>query len=206
MKQVSLEHYDFRSYESAERFTSYWHQIDSALAFNAEKILEIGKGSGVFSALSALSGLQVTTLDIDVELRPTVAGSVLSLPFANDSFELTVAFQILEHLPFEMLTAALSEMQRISSKGILISLPDVGSSLFGTLKLPFLNKLHFQIPHHRIFKPQHRFTGEHYWEINKRGYSLGHTMEQISKAGLTCRHTWLNHYHPYHRFFDLRRS
>lgn len=206
MKQVSLEHYDFGSYESPERFTSYWHQLDSTLAYSAERILEIGKGSGVFAALASRFGLKITTMDIDLELQPTVAGSVLALPFTYNSFELTVAFQILEHLPFEMLTLALSEMQRVSSKGILISLPDAGTSLYGTLKLPFLQRFHFQVPHYRVYKPLHQFTGEHYWEINKRGYSLQRTMEQISKAGLTCRYTWLNQHNPYHRFFDLRRG
>ncbi|MDR2260270.1 MAG: hypothetical protein LBE06_04915, partial [Azoarcus sp.] len=56
----------------------------------------------------------------------------------------------------------------------------------------------------------HTFDGEHYWEINKRGYSLKTVMNAIKKSGEDAGFTLEKHYrvfeNPYHHFFVLKKT
>lgn len=204
MKQVDTSHYDYLRYESPERFTSYYYQLRAVLDRRPASVLEIGRGSGIFQALAAHAGITAYSVDIDVQLRPSVCGSVLALAFADASVDLCVAFQILEHLPFATLARAAGEIARVCRDGAVISLPEHGNAAM-TLSLPYVRKLRFTLPRVSVFKPRHRFDGEHYWELNKRGYDTRRVIAVFQDAGLACERTWLNPYNPYHRFFQFRR-
>ena len=49
---VGLDHYSFSTYITKKRWTSYWHQLDEVYRLHPNSILEIGKGSGIFSIIS----------------------------------------------------------------------------------------------------------------------------------------------------------
>lgn len=201
--QVNKNHYNFESYESEARFTSYFHQVKAVNMLCPESLLEVGKGSGFFTALIRNMGVNVCTLDLAFDLKPTVVGSVLNLPFPDSSLDACVAFQMLEHIPFDEFGTAISELMRVSKKGIAISLPDFGN-IGIVLSIPYTRKLHFS---HRALpiRPKHRFDGEHYWEINKSEYPLKRILRVIEQAGFVCQKTWLNPYNPYHRFFVIKK-
>lgn len=202
--QVSTNHYGFLEYESEARFSSYYHQIKSLLELKPESVLEIGCGSSTFSSLIKSLGLTAYSVDFDVNLKPTISASVLDLPIKDNSIDVAVAFQVLEHLPFENFYHCLSELCRISKTGVVISLPDFGN--FGVVfSIPYVRKLVFSF-HVLPFLPKHKFDGQHYWEINKKGYSLKKIASVIDSAGLVCMKTYLNPYNPYHRFFVLKKK
>lgn len=203
MKQVEKSHYRFQNYENEARFTSYYHQLKAVFELKPETLLEIGGGTGCFLALARNSGITTWSADVDVELQPTVAASVLQLPFKEGVVDVCVAFQVLEHLPFDSFQRALLELARVSKAGVVISLPDFGNAGM-VLSFPYVRKLIFSF---RVlpFMPKHRFDGEHYWEISKSGFSLKKIMQAFSESGLDCTGSWLNPYNPYHRFFVLKK-
>jgi ubiquinone/menaquinone biosynthesis C-methylase UbiE len=205
MRQVNRNHYAFASYESEERFTSYYHQVQAVLRLDPKLVLEIGVGSGTFTALMKSLNIDTFTIDIDSDLDPSACGSILQLPFRDNSVDVCTAFQVLEHLPFECLRPALMELGRVSRKGVVISLPEFGNTAF-VATIPFIRKLRFAGRALTFWYPKHRFDGEHYWEINKRGFRLRAVTAEMACNGLTLRDTWLNPYNPYHRFFVLQKD
>jgi protein-L-isoaspartate O-methyltransferase len=76
-KQVDKSHYEFGKYVPKPRWASMWHQLDEVIKLNPERVLEIGPGPGLFKALAGAMGIHVETLDLDPDLKPDHAASVL---------------------------------------------------------------------------------------------------------------------------------
>lgn len=205
-KQVSKDHYGFESYITRYRWSSLWHQLSEMIKLEPKRILEVGPGSNIFKAVATELGYTVQTADIDPDLDPDHICSLTNLPFDNDSFDLTCAFQVLEHLPFKDSVLGFAEMARISSKAIIISLPDAQKSWLVLFQVPFFGTCQFHITLPQFIRLGHKFDGQHYWELNKRGFALGDVIkifEQASKFRLEK--TYRVASHPYHRFFVFQK-
>jgi SAM-dependent methyltransferase len=88
------------------------------------RLLDVGSADG--PSVGWLAAPQKISLDLDARgLRPPlgVCGSVLALPFADESFEVVGAFDVLEHLEPE--DRALAELHRVLRPGgrLLLSVP-----------------------------------------------------------------------------------
>jgi len=148
--------------------------------------------------------VKIETLDLDPDLKPDHIGSATNMPFADAAYDVVCAFQMLEHLPYEASLLAFSEMVRVSRGHVLISLPDAKPVWQYRIQIPM-----FGIHDFLINKPQfgalvHEFDGEHYWEINKLGYSLDRIITDFStKAKLI--NTYRPTENPSHRFFVFKR-
>lgn len=199
-KQVSKSHYEFSRYMIKARWASIWHQVDEVMRLHPEKVLEIGPGPGMFKLICANFDLKVETLDLDPELAPDHVGSATDLPFADNSYDVVCGFQMLEHLPYELALQAFKEMARVSKRNIVISLPDAKSIWRYHFSLPKLGSYDFYIPRPRLRRPTHTFDGEHYWEINKKGFELKKVVSDFSQYG-TLTKTYRVVGHTYHRFF-----
>jgi len=198
--QVSAEHYGFKSYMTEYRWASVWRQIDLSLNYQPSRILEVGAGSEAYKQVMAREGIPVTTVDIAEDLQPDVVGSVLDLPFEENSFDLTCAFQVLEHLPYESFIPALKELRRVARKAVLISLPDAAAGYPTRISLPGRGIRDFIIPR-PYFKKTHTFNGEHYWELNKKETPLKKVLGDLESAGLGCKLCQRYPNNMYHRFF-----
>jgi hypothetical protein len=201
-KQVSREHYRFRNYMNISRWDSLWHQLDIVMALDAETILEVGPGPGIFKAIGAHMGLHVETADLDPDLEPDHVASVIDLPLADASFDVTCAFQVLEHMPFEVALLALDELARVARRHVVISLPDARRTWRYLAHLPRLGERGFFLPRPQLSAPPHHFDGEHYWEINKRGHELKRViLAFLASRKLDLVRTFRPFENPYHRFF-----
>lgn len=199
-KQVDKTHYEFLRYISKKRWNSIWHQLDEVIRLRPKNVLEIGPGLGIFKQTATLFGLQVETLDLDPNLQPDHVGEATNLLFADDTYDVVCAFQMLEHLPYESSLQAFQEMARVARRYVVISLPDAKPAWrfrFDSLKFISFTLL---IPHPFIKRPKHVFDGEHFWEINKNGYNLTRVVSDLCQ---TCRliKTYRVLENPYHRFF-----
>jgi len=203
-RQVDKSHYAFSAYMDKQRWASVWHQLDEVLRLRPESVLEIGLGTGLFKAAAGAFGLDVKTLDIARDLNPDYVGPADAIPLSDKSMDVVCAFQVLEHMPFDVSLKALGEMERVARKAVVISLPDAKVVWPSTVKIPLLKTHRLTLPH-PLFRPKdHVFDGEHYWEINKRGYSLDRVMSAMHDVfpGYQIR-TYRVHENPYHRFFVL---
>lgn len=200
--QVDKSHYQFSEYAFEGRFVSYYWQLKEVLDQNPTSILEIGVGDRVFGDfIKNNTMVKYTSVDIAEDLRPDVVGSILKLPFADKSFDVACAFEVLEHLPFEQFDKALSELCRVTRTRVALSMPHFGPMLSFSLKIPFLPLLNAAIK--LPFPKKHSFNGEHYWEIGKAGYSVLRIREILSNYG-TIERDFIPFNSGYHHFFMLK--
>lgn len=201
MKQVDKEAYKFERYAHPGRWVSYYYQVREVLRCEPKKILEIGSGDGVFkNYIKENTTIEYSNVDVAEDLRPEVMGSVTQLPFADKSFDVVCAFEVLEHIPFSDFEKALKEMSRASRSNIIISLPHFGPPVQFLLKIPLLPefRISFKIPFYR----KHQFNGQHYWEIGKRGYSAERIRGLLSKYFI-IQSEFIPFENQYHHFYVL---
>ncbi|MDP9017302.1 MAG: methyltransferase domain-containing protein [Candidatus Eremiobacteraeota bacterium] len=97
-----------------------------------DRVLEIGCGKGylLYEFTQAVPGITVAGLDISSyaiehgkeELRGSLqVGSAVSLPYADDDFDLVISFNTLHNLGIADLFTAIGEVERVGSRSKFIS-------------------------------------------------------------------------------------
>ena len=166
---------------------SYYQFRDISRLVKSGRILVVGPGQGLDTAVLKWRGYEVTTFDIDNTFRPDVLGSIHDLSnFADQSFDFITASHVLEHLPIRYLDDCLKEMSRVS-KYALIYLPVNGRHLQIRVK-PGLRGWHWSLGFdlinlmRRPSGEQLEFmSGQHYWELGLRGFTMRRTLQRLSK-------------------------
>jgi SAM-dependent methyltransferase len=204
--QVEPSQYVRPGYDYKGRFISYWHQIDEIVQQRPATTLEIGIGNGFVSSYLRERGYAVTTVDHDRRLGPDITASVLALPLQDGCFDVVACFEVLEHLPFESVPRALSELRRVSKRSVLISVPDVDRAYPFLITIPRLGAFRTLVSVPRLRPLQHHFDGQHYWEIGKAGYPLRRIEKLLEQSALKLARTFRPVEMPWHRFFILRCS
>lgn len=201
--QVGKAHYEFARYMDKSRWASVWHQLDEVVRLKPINVLEIGPGPGIFKQAATLFGIRVETLDLDPDLKPDCVGSATALPFVEASYDVVCAFQMLEHLPYENAMQAFAEMVRVSRRHVVISLPDARPVWPYRLHIPKLGTLSLLVPRPILTRREHVFDGEHYWEINKKGYALSRIIHNLDRLCPLVK-TYRVFEDPYYRFFVFK--
>jgi len=193
--------YKFLQYNGKSRWMSYWHQINEVLSLKPKNVLEIGIGNKTVANYLKSQGVEVITFDKDEKLKPDVVGDVLEIPFGNNSFDVILCAEVLEHLFFNDFENALYELKRVSKKYVVLSLPHFGHSITLSIKIPLIKekRLAIRIPHPIAHK-----LGEHYWEVGKRGYSLS-KIKKILKKYFKIKKDYIPFENQYHHFFILEK-
>lgn len=202
--KISKDKYSARNYQKKERFINYWAQINEVLEFNPESVLEVGIGSKTVYNILKDCVPEVVGLDINVSLRPDVVGSVEKIPFADKKFDVVLAAEILEHLPFESFKQSLSEIYRVSKYGAVISLPHRGATFSLSLKVPLIPWIQkvFKIPY---FWKSEFLSPEHFWEAGLKGYSVSKLEYVIKGVGFKIKRRFIGYDDVYHLFFILEK-
>lgn len=200
-KQVEKKHYSYFEYLKKSRWSSFWYQLHEVMVHSANNVLEIGTGSGLFKVLLTAFKQDVYSVDIDPSLEPDYVASVTNLPFIDNQFDMVVCFQVLEHIPYEKFPLALDEICRVARSKVIISIPDAMPLWTVSIYIPRYGTKSLMIRRPRFKIPDHIFDGQHYWEINKRGYELDKVRQKILDAGLEITRTYRVPENTYHRFF-----
>lgn len=93
-----------------------------------DRVLDVGVGDGAFEEIAAERGLVVHVLDPDARAIERVAGrlglgdrakagSIVSIPWPDASFDSVVVSEVLEHLDDATLEAGLAEIRRVLRPG-----------------------------------------------------------------------------------------
>lgn len=108
--------------------------------------------AGVFAAGVDYSEYAVATSPR--EARPFVMqGDALSLPFANEAFDLVVCIETLEHLWPSQGRQAIEELSRVTSNWVFLSIPSFGFNDFGPCAIPIISPSHVEdAKAHRSFR------------------------------------------------------
>ena len=200
--QVKPSHYFNKKYNTPERLACFDIQARLIIELKPKNILEIGVGNEALAKKIRKSGILITTLDFDEELKPDIVAEPTKLPMAENSFELVSCFEVLEHLPYKLFKTSLCEIHRVAGKYALLSMPDVSRQY--PLAAPALKKIIKKIVGRREITETHIFDGQHYWEIGKTGYSLKKILKDIEKSGFLIKKTFIYKTCPNRRFFILK--
>lgn len=201
--QVTQTHYFNLEYDTKVRWISYWYQINEVIRQNPKSVLEIGSGNKTVSDYLKKVGFKVTTCDFDTKLKPDIVANILKLPFKSESFDVVLCAEVLEHLPFTNFVKALREICKVTRNSAIITLPHFSlTNLYLGIKiLPFITQKELSFKVDYPFK--HKFDGEHYWEIGKRGYPLNRIKREIIKSGFLIQKMYYPKENPRHHFFVL---
>lgn len=207
--QVLKEHY-FKKYDDLPRFISYFHQIDLIRKLKPKNVLEIGTGNKTVANYLKQNGIKIETCDFDKNLEPDYVADIRELPFKDNSYDVVIACEILEHIPWEDVDKALNELHRVSKKYVIISIPYSAANFEFIFKFPLIRKilkksfidLFFRIPY---FFKSIKFSGEHYWEMGEKNHSskkIRKTLEKYFKILKEIRPVL----YSYHHFFVLEKK
>ncbi len=132
-------------------------EIKRLIPEDVKTILDAGCGNGIISN-PLTDKYDITALDISesalsfVKAEKKVLSSVDKMPFEDNSFDLVMTNDLLEHLDDETYNSAISEILRVSKKYVIITSPFLENLIFNTTKCKSCGKeFHINI-HKRSFK------------------------------------------------------
>jgi ubiquinone/menaquinone biosynthesis C-methylase UbiE len=202
---LDCDHYFSTSYDTKERFISYWHQINEITKLKVSNCLEVGVGNGFVSRYLITRGVNVITLDVNPNLDSNIIGTVLSIPFVHRSFDIVSCCEVLEHLPYHYFPQALKELHRVSRRYVILSLPDHTPVYRFNVELPRVKPIKKLIPHPFPRTSHHEFDGVHHWIIGKKNYSLKKIETDLKRLGYKIKNTYRVWEFYGHRFFLLEK-
>jgi ubiquinone/menaquinone biosynthesis C-methylase UbiE len=194
------------TYNRRARWATYflqWRTIINTVPSGAA-ILEVGAGSRTVATQLKQMGYSVTIVDHDSRVEADIQADILSLPFKDNSYDLILAAEILEHLPFSDAQKALAGLKRVTRSWILISVPDRRPVLFSIkIKMPFLRekKILIKIP----FRRRSLSSREHQWEIGYQSFSLKFVRQSILSMGFAIHKDFVSIDAPHIHFFLLKK-
>lgn len=202
--QLFSHEYGF-SYDSKRRFASYWHQIREVLERDPKRVLEVGVGNGFVSNYLRSKRVMITTVDVEVALRPDVVADISKLPFPDSSFDMVTAYEVLEHMPFEKSLEGLSELRRVSSGLVLISLPDASHAFRFACTIPHVGYVQYVGTIPFLVPPIKPYAKSHVWELGIKDYSFSRFKDASTRMGLRLVKTYRVFENPYHRFLVFKK-
>lgn len=165
-----MKKYVNKKYMSMSRLQAYLEQFKLIGDSGTKKILEVGKGPGIFGSIVKSADYDYISVDHDINTRPHIVSDVTSLPLKDNSFDYVYCCQVLEHLTFDKFSKSISELCRIAKIKIIISLPDNRKYFrvsFHMPKLDFRKVITIPKTGKDITIETH---GQHFWEIGDNRY------------------------------------
>lgn len=193
IKQVDNAHYWTDKYLCPERFLHYREQFTSIHRLNPVSVLEVGPGPGLLTAMLKQFCADVKSVDFADDVVADIHSDIKSMPLADSSYDLVCAFQVLEHLPWEDVKCAISELTRVCRRYVMFSVPnnDFMKKTIFSLQVEFFNKKrNFSITgrcYDGVSNPV-----EHYWEIGVGDATCESLVKIVSESNLVIDKQWMD--------------
>lgn len=204
---LPLARYLSDGYFARSQMDTLVSQILEVKFLRPSSVLEIGVGNGFVSSFLKVSGMHVTTFDINQNLRPDVVGNILEIDnyFEANCFELILCAEVLEHLPFHHFEEVMRKLATISSKYVVLTLPRSHRILLDlsiNIKIPFIPRLETAI-FWRI--PTSRISSDHHWQIDASVKWRLMKIKKILRKYFIISNDYAEKRNRPHQFFILRK-
>ncbi len=204
---------------SKEHSESYLCQMQTIRSLHdIQNILEVGPGEGFCARNLRELGYQYDTLDFEDAHETTIKADFRSLDPSTipQRYDLTCAFQVLEHFPYDEFTKHLGSLSELSNKYVFISLPyscrgfSISLNLHSGQRMGQTRRFDFYIrtnlPNRKVrpeFKEEFPWA-VHYWEIGRKGFGLNKVLGDIESCGLKIERRFHSP-NPFHYFILCRK-
>ncbi len=171
-----------RHLESRMHWEFYWNQqalMAEYLKSGPRNLVEIGVGSGFAANYLRSKGHRVTTVDLDAAKFPDIVADISTFQ-PEEAYDAVLAFEILEHIPFDVVVRAVGRMGTYVRDAAFISVPRQQISLMSVkLKLPVVRELSW-----RIAIPRRKLKiRSHFWEAGMAGVPVEKIESAFQSAG-----------------------
>lgn len=140
MEKLSNKEFSMEDKNPEKVFVDYVRNLELSEGDLKKNILDVGSGEGLFAEYVKARGInpQIVNLELNIDLpqkNQTVQGSVESIPFADESFELVISHCSIPNIFLgeddpeimkEKISKSLSEMVRVIKNGGEVRLGPVG--------------------------------------------------------------------------------
>ena len=213
-----------------DRWVSYYWQIYYCYKLSPQRVLEIGPGNNI---VKNVVGKEIAwiTMDFDREIDPDILAVLEKVPLKTNSMDLILCAEVLEHIPFSKFESTLLELERVTKRWVLLSLPYARRTFQCIVRLPeysvlrSFKSINIDVPRCSKQARKHRFPGisftiniskfnkkhvfdkriQHYWEIGKKGYPFQLIANSLSKY-FSVEETFYPIENPHHQFFLLKKK
>lgn len=129
-------------YDTKKRLSVIFDELLAGENLKNKKLLDAGCGTGWFSAEAVKRGAKVTSMDVGQKLLKEVAkkcdskrvvGSILKMPFKDNSFDYVVSSEVIEHVTDP--DKALKELYRVLKPGGTLALTTPNKFWYFSLKI-----------------------------------------------------------------------
>lgn len=166
--------YEFLSGLDLLNWFRYAAIIKKLTKLKPKSVLEAGPGEGVIKSIMSRYVERYDTLDVNSKLEPTYLSDVRGrIPKATGKYDVVIAADILEHIPFVDVPTALRNLREYLMPGgvALITIPHRAWFVFWmdwisgqghTFRFPDWIRTFY---HHRLHRRKNPIDTDHSWEI-----------------------------------------
>jgi hypothetical protein len=198
---------------------SYLSQMRSIIRLkDVKRIFEVGPGEGFCANNLRNLGYVYHTLDFEGVHKPTIKADFQSFDpkKITQKYDLTCAFQVLEHFPYDEFTKHIKKLSELSKKYVLISLPYSCKGFSISLNIQYgqnmrlMRRFDFYVRTNlpnRKYRPEYKKEfpwAVHYWEIGRKGFRLKKVLGDIESCGFKIEKKFHSQ-NPYHYFILIKK-
>jgi hypothetical protein len=181
----------WNAYYSKKRIEQQWMQLHLLGLTRSEKVLEVGPGLGLVTALLVNIGYEVVTLDRMPRAFAYPDVTHLEKDICDlrgeeiGGHDAIICCETLEHIAWEKVGYVLSAFRRSGAKYLIVSVPYMGFQLAFDV---YLNRTtfrqYFSMKKMLFLKdfPAEPSDG-HQWEVGYRGYRLARWEKRLTECG-----------------------
>jgi len=165
---------------------------------DVQSVFEVGPGGHFCAKNLRAIGYQYDTFDFDDTHSPTYIGNLAMFNIAGleEKYDLTCAFQVLEHMPWDVFVKNIRKLATLSKKYVFISIPYSCKGFSVTLETHD-GQFRKLLKQFRRYKPtnmpqrkyRQKYMDEypwavHYWELGRKGISIDTVRNALNECTL----------------------
>jgi len=133
--------------------------ISANIPDDVHTVLDVGCGDGRLTHVLADKGFEITGVDgspraLAKVRTPKKLSGVDQIDFPDDSFDLVLCTEVLEHLPDEVHRKTLAELSRLARRYVLVSVPNREQLKLAMVRCPSCRLVFHAYGHLRSYTPE----------------------------------------------------